>query len=144
MDCRRAGIITVTVSGVLLLPGVAFAQSEGIPPIPLSGRHPDACVAVKGTYRVTVASARTAKRAAHAAARTAWLAGTADERQQLAVALAAADRKREVKQAKRVYRKATADERAVRAEQRRNARDEYRATVKQARKTFRKGWRTCH
>lgn len=141
---RRAGMIAATVSGVLLLPGVAAAQSEGIPPIPVSGQHPDSCVAVKGTFRVTVVQAKTAKQAAYAAARTAWLAGIADERQQLAAALADADTKGEVKRAKRAYRKTTADEREARADQRRDARAEYRATVKHAIRTFRKGWRTCH
>lgn len=144
MDRRwGAGIVAATASGVLLLPGTAAAQPDGIPPIPVNGRHPTSCGAVKATYRVTVADARRAKRDAYAAARSAWFAGVADEKQRLADALAAADTRREVKRAHRVYRITTADERAARAEARREARKEYRATVKRALRIFRKGWRTC-
>lgn len=141
---RAAAIAATTLSGALLLPGVAAAQPDVIPPIPMDASNPGACSTVKATYRVTVTQARADKQAAYAVAAASWRSGIADEKRQLTRALAKADSRTEVNAAWQAYQATTVDERGARAHARRSARLTYRTTVKQAIQIFRDGWRRCH
>lgn len=121
----------------------ALAGESMIPPVPMGTGSSEQCALPKARFRTTAIDARQDKRAAFRAARTEWLADTADERAARRRAFVAADTAAERKAAQRTFRAAVADERAARQDAKSAARQTYRTTMKAAKKALHHGLKAC-
>lgn len=119
------------LSGSVLLPATASAQSSLIPPV---RSVVDPCDRVEKEYRQAVGLARQAKQTAFRAAKTRFHAATSDERTQVAASSG---------KGAKAYRIATADERADLRASRAAASTAYKSALAAARAQKLAGLRSC-
>lgn len=122
--------LVVGLLGATLIPGVASASQGVIPPLRTTI---DPCAKVQAEYRLTVAAARSAKKAAYHAAQSRFHAATSDERTQV----------QSSGRSSRLYRTTTADERAAREATRLAARSAYQDAIKAAHGQYKAGLGAC-